>query len=157
MLVSTVVLAIAAIWSVVVAKRAADSVKGSIRLNAILQALDEYSSVVMGGHIAKLYAAFRGNKGAETIGSFDYLWKTGDRSKVESDVDEARRSVAWYFTKIFILYKERILTENDIRENDLAKADIVEDILLSKVERLDKPDRRGKETYAFFRDLYAIK
>ena len=153
---SVIVLVGSTIWSIKATRRTTDSNKRNIRLQAISQALNEYGSVEMGRRITMLYDSFKcAKKRAETIASFDYLWETEDRSKVDSDVDEARRCVAWYFTKIFILYKEDALTVSDIKEDYLATAEMIENILLDKIERLDRPERRGNPVYTFFRNLYS--
>ena len=156
MLVATLVLAGSAIFSVIVAWRTAGSAKKSIRLKAISELLGEYSSVEMAGYQTALHNAFEGDKRKETIDSFKNLWEKGDRSKINPEVDKARRGVAWYFTKVFVLHKESVLTESDIREDYLAKAETINDILLDKVEPLDIPGR-GEKVYAFFRGLYTNK
>ena len=138
------------------AEDSAKSMKDNIELQAKSQVLNEYSSVDMGDHIAKLYEAFRGNRATKTIACFKKAWKTEDFSEVDSQVNNARRRVAWHFTKIYSLYKIKILKESDVRE--LATEEQVKDIMLGMVEKIDKPNREsGKEVYTFFRTLYPDK
>lgn len=163
MLIATVVLAGCAVLSVFIARDSVRAMKGTtdsaernIKLQAISQVLDEYSSVEMSGYITKLYDAFQGAKASETIDIFKNAWETKDFSKVDKDVNNARRRVAWYFAKVYSLYKAGILKKRDIKEYYLATPEIIKEILLDKVEQIEKPDR-GKEVYGFFRGLYPKK
>ena len=111
----------------------------------------------MGGHISKLYEAFQDdNRAKETIDCFKKAWCTKDFSKVDPQVNIARRRVAWHFTKIYKLHKYAVLKECEIRE--LTTEEQVKNIMLGMVEKIDKPDREsGKEVYGFFRTLYSDK
>ena len=142
------------------AEDSAKSMKDNIELQAKSQVLDEYSSVDMGDHIAELYEAFQDeNRARETIACFQKAWKTKDFSEVHSQlkqVNNARRRVAWHYTKIYSLKKIKILNESDVKE--LATEEQVKDIMLGMVEKIDKPNREsGKEVYTFFRTLYPDK
>ncbi len=133
----------------------AASTERNIKLKAMSQVLKEYSSDDMGGHIAKLYEAFRGDIARETIACFENAWNTKDFSIVDPQLNNARRRVAWYFTKIHSLCKVNALDESDVME--LTTEEQINDILLGKVEQIDKPIRRGKGVYTFFRNLYPDK
>jgi len=165
MLVATIVLAVAAVLSARAARDSARTMKDTaastahsternIKLQAVSQALNEYSSAEMGSSISTLHDSFRGNRAEETIDSFKNAWKTGDFSEVDTQVDKARRYVAWYFTKVYNLYKADVLKKSDIK--DLTTEEQIKDILLDKIERIEKPGR-GKHMYDFFRDFYPNK
>ncbi len=139
--------------SAVAAEASAQRMKENIELQARSQVLNEYSDVDMGEHIAKLYEAFRDDsKAKETIDCFNNAWCSKNFSEVDTKVNNARRRVAWYFTKIHSLHKANMLKMSDVRE--LTTKEQVKDILLGMVEKIDKPKRRDNEVYAFFRALY---
>ena len=157
MLVATWQLKCIANRSAKAAEDSAKSMKDNIELQAKSQVLDEYSSVDMGNHIAELYEAFQNdNKAKETIACFQKAWRTKDFSEVHcqlKQVNNARRRVAWYYTKIYSLKKIKILNESDVKE--LATEEQVKKIMLGMVEKLDNPEREsGEEVYKFYRGLY---
>lgn len=167
MLVITLLLASSARSSARAAKKTVQTMKDTaistatmtekhFKLQVKSQVLNEYSSVEMGQHISKLYGSFRGDGEEETIACFKNAWDTGDFSKVNAEVNEARRRVAWHFTKIYKLYKVAVLKKGEIKE--LTTEEQVKDIMLGMVGKIDKPNREsGKEVYTFFRTLYPDK
>lgn len=154
--VTTLVLAVSAVASVIVAACAAHSFRRSIKLQAKSQVLKEYSSVAMGKHISNLYAAFLDDKRKEEmIACFDSAWETKDFSNVDKEVNDARRRIAWYFTKMHSLYESGMLKKSDVK--GLTEERQIHEFLLCKVRRLDRPDRRCNKVYAFFKELYPYK
>jgi len=143
----------------ITATRTQESTEKHFKVQAKAEVLKEYSSVRMGEHISKLYVAFLDDeKSKEMIAAFDRAWKSEDFSEVHKaykEVNDARRRVAWYFTKIHKLYVAGILRKSDVRE--LTDERAIEEILLAKVRPLDRPERREDETYLFFGDLYPVK
>lgn len=150
--ISTVILIAAVLlaWGAWGSAGAAKSTEKVVKSQAILQLLGEFSPIEMRGHIGELKGALQDDEEKrEMIRKYEEAWRTGNFEEIPRRVENARRSLAWYFTKIHVLYKIGALTKDDIKE--FVKEHQVE--IYDFVELLDDPCRL-KDVGDFFRSLY---
>jgi len=157
LLVATVALAVAA-WksaksaekSAQAASKAIETNNQSIKQQAILHILDDYSSARMRGYLNTLWWWFN-NKEAEIIQTYKNARETNNFDKVHRDTEDARRYVALHCTKIYSLFKAGILSDKEIKDYKLVNKELC--ILFGKLEELDEPER-GRDVYEFYRKLF---